>query len=156
MPLTFNGHDFSTLCTYGDPVITLLDSKPDTRDVSGRNGAAFIGMTYGVATVAFTLAVTGDAATRRSSLSTLGSWLMVDEPKHLVLPDTSDRYYLAVPSGGLQLTRGIGGEIAQVTFILTDPVAYGETKTASLASGGSASIISKKSSRSMYSSHPVQ
>ena len=74
------------------------------------------------------------------ALSTLGKWLMVDEPKPLYLPDTPDRYYLAVPGAGLDLTRGIGGEMAQVTFTLVDPVAYGDTQTASLPSGGSVSI----------------
>lgn len=140
MSLIYDGHDFSTLFIWGDPQITILDAKPDTREVSGRNGAAFVGMTYGVSTVAFTLAAIGDAETRRVALSTLGGWLMVDEPKPLYLPDTPDRYYLAVPSGALELTRGIDGEIAQVTFELTDPVAYGATKTASLSSGGSATI----------------
>ena len=140
MSLIYNGHDFSTLFVWGDPQITILNAKPDTREVSGRNGAAFVGMTYDVATVAFTIAVLGDAETRRVALSTLGGWLMVDEPKPLYLPDTPDRYYLAVPGAGLELTRGFGGELAQVTFTLVDPVAYGETQTASLASGGSVSI----------------
>lgn len=140
MSLVYDGHDFSTLFVWGDPQITILNAKPDTREVSGRNGAALVGMTYDVSTVAFTIAALGDAETRRVALSTLGGWLMVDEPKPLYLPDTPDRYYLAVPSGGLKLTRGIGGELAQVTFKLTDPVAYGDSKTASLSSGGSATI----------------
>lgn len=140
MSLIFDGHDFSTLFVWGDPQITILNAKPDTREVSGRNGAAFVGMTYDVSTVAFTIAALGDAETRRVALSTLGQWLMVDEPKPLYLPDTPDRYYLAIPGAGLELTRGIGGEMAQVTFTLVDPVAYGDTQTASLPSGGSVSI----------------
>ena len=140
MSLIFDGHDFSTLFVWGDPQITILNAKPDTREVSGRNGAAFVGMTYDVSTVAFTIAALGDAETRRVALSTLGQWLMVDEPKPLYLPDTPDRYYLAVPGAGLDLTRGIGGEMAQVSFTLVDPVAYGDTQTASLPSGGSVSV----------------
>lgn len=140
MSLIFDGHDFSTLFVWGDPQITILNAKPDTREVSGRNGSAFVGLTYDVSTVAFTIAALGDAETRRVALSTLGKWLMVDEPKPLYLPDTPDRYYLAVPGAGLDLTRGIGGEMAQVTFTLVDPVAYGDTQTASLPSGGSVSI----------------
>ena len=140
MSLIYNGHDFSTLFVWGDPEISILAAKPDTREVSGRNGEAFIGMTYGASTVTFTIAAIGDAEQRRVALSTLGGWLMVDEAKPLYLPDTPDRYYLAVPDGALELTRGIGGEIAQVTFRLVDPVAYGDSKTASLSSGGSASI----------------
>ena len=138
--LIYNGHDFSTLFAYGDPEITILDSRADVRDISGRNGSAFVGMTYGVATVAFTIAALGDASERRAAFSTLGQWLMVDEPKALYLPDTPDRYYLAVPNGALDLTRAIRGEYAQLTFTLVDPVAYGSSKTASLPSGGSVSI----------------
>lgn len=138
--LIFDSHDFSTLFSYGDPEITILDAKSDIREISGRNGAAFVGMTYGVATVEFTITALGDAPTRRAAFSTLGQWLMVDEPKALYLPDTPDRYYLAVPDGSLDLTRAIKGEYAQLTFSLVDPVAYGTSKTASLSSGGSASI----------------
>ena len=140
MSLIFDGHDFSELFVYGDPQITILNAKPDTREVSGRNGAAFIGLTYDASTVAFTIAAFGNAEARRNAFSQLGTWLMVDEPKPLYLPDTPDRYYLAVPDAGLDLTRGIGGEMAQVTFTLVDPVAYGYEKTATLPSGGSASI----------------
>lgn len=138
--LIFNGHDFATLCVYGDPKITILNAQPITREVSGRDGEAFVGMTYGVSSVSFTIAVMGDPEARRTALSTLGGWLKVDEPKPLRIPDTPDRYYLAVPSRALDLKRGKDGELATVTFMLTDPVAYGETQTASLASGGSATI----------------
>lgn len=137
MNLTYNGHDFSTLCVYGDPELSILNSIPDNREISGRNGMAFIGMTYGVSTVTFSLAVTGTASERRAKLSTLGQWLMVDEPKPLYLPDTPDRYYLAVPDGALDMERGIKGEITKLNFTLTDPVAYGEQKTITLPSRGS-------------------
>lgn len=140
MSLIFDGHDFATLFIYGDPKITILNAKPDTREVSGRDGAAFVGLTYGASSVAFTIAAIGGPEERRTALSTLGGWLKVDGPKPLYLPDTPDRYYLAVPSGALDLKRLIDGETATVTFSLTDPVAYGEAQTASLASGGTATI----------------
>lgn len=140
MNLTYNGHDFSTLCVYGDPELSILNSIPDNREVSGRNGTAFIGMTYGVSTVTFSLAVTGTASERRAKLSTLGQWLKVDEPKALYLPDTPDRYYLAVPDGSLDLERGIKGEMTKLTFTLTDPVAYGAEKTVNIPSSGSATF----------------
>lgn len=138
--LIFNGHDFSTLFDYGDPEITILDSKADIREISGRNGGAFVGMTYGTATVTFTITALGSASDRRAAFSTLGQWLMVVEPKQLYLPDTPDRYYLAVPNGALDVTRVYDAEYANLTFTLIDPVAYGTSKTASLPSGGSASI----------------
>ena len=138
--LVFDGHSFDSLFLYGDPDISILDAQPDTRDISGRNGAVFVGMKYGVATVSFTIAIPGDVETRRVALSTLGKWLKVDEPKPLYLPDTPDRYYLAVPDGALDLTRCIDAEMTTVSFMLTDPVAYGDNQTASLASGGSVTI----------------
>lgn len=140
MTLSFDGHDLESIFTCGDPEISILNATPDLRDVGGRHGSAFAGLTYGNSTVAFTIAAIGTALERRNALSTLGSWLMVSEPKQLVLPDTPDRYYLAVPSGPLELQRGIGSEIAKVTFTLTDPTAYGETKTVSLPSASSIQI----------------
>lgn len=138
--LTYDGHDFGSLFAYGDPEISMLNATPDMREVSGRDGAAFVGMRYGTSTVAFTVEVEGGAATRRNAFSTLGAWLKVDEPKQLVLPDTPDRYYLAVPSGAVEVTRAMGAEYATVTFELADPVAYGLYKTDTLDSGGSKSI----------------
>lgn len=140
MTLSFDGHDLSGLFECGDPDISILNAKPDLREVSGRNGAAFVGLTYGTSTVSFVIAAQGSASERRAAFSTLGKWLDVDEPKRLVLPDTPDRYYLAVPSGPLELSRALGTETATVTFELTDPVAYGTYKTESLESGGSKSI----------------
>ena len=138
--LTYDGHDFSTLFAYGDPDISMLNAKPDLREVSGRDGAAFVGMTYGTSTVSFAIEAQGSASERRAAFSTLGMWLDVDEPKRLVLPDTPDRFYFAVPSGDISLSRAIGAEMAKITFELTDPIAYGTYKTESLASGGSKSI----------------
>lgn len=132
--LIYNGLDFSTLFVYGDPEISILNAQPDLREVSSRNGAAFVGMTYGTSTVSVKLAALGDAETRRMKFSTLGKYLMVDEPKPLYLPDTPNWYYLAVPDGQLDLTRAIQGEITTLTFVLTDPIAYGETKSATMAS----------------------
>lgn len=140
MSLIYDGHDFSTLFVWGDPELSILNAQPDVREVSGRNGAAFVGLKYGTSTVAFTVAAQGNAEQRRVAFSMLGQWLMVDEPKALYLPDTPDRYYLAVPSGALDLKRAIDAESAKVTFMLTDPVARGDSQTASLPSGGSVSI----------------
>lgn len=125
MPLTYDGHDLSTMFICGDPQMTILNATPNTVDLVGRNGSAFIGMKYGNSTVTFTVVASGTALERRNAFSTLGAWLDVTEPKRLVLPDTPDRYYLAVPSGGVELQRALNGEAAQLVFELVDPVAYG-------------------------------
>ena len=138
--LVYDGHDFADLFAYGDPKFSILASKPVLEDVDGRNGQAFLGMTYGSSEVSFTIGLTGEPEARRGAFSSLGAWLMVDEPKPLYLPDTADRYYLAVPSGAVSVKRCVNSDIAQVTFKLTDPVAYGQEHTATLPSGGSVSF----------------
>ena len=124
MTLSYDGHDLESLLICGDPQISILNFQPDMMDVKARNGSLFVGSKLGSSTVEFTIAITGSASERRAKLSTLGAWLMVDEPKPLILPDTPDRYYLAVPNGSLDMTRGINGESAQLTFTLTDPISY--------------------------------
>lgn len=139
--LSFDGHDLETLFVCGDPKITILSAEPNTETLKSRNGEMFIGSRWGASTVAFSIGVHGTALERRNAFSQLGAWLTVDEPKQLILPDTPDRYYLAIPDGSLDLERGIGGEISQLTFKLVDPIAYGATKTATIPYGGSATFV---------------
>lgn len=124
MTLSFDGHDLESIAICGDPQISILNFQPEFKDVKARDGSLFMGSKLGSSTVECTICVTGSASERRAKLSTLGSWLVVDEPKQLILPDTPDRYYLAVPSGSLDMHRGYDGEYAQLTFTLTDPIAY--------------------------------
>lgn len=124
MTLSFNGHDLESIAICGDPQISIFNFKPEFKDVKSRDGSLFVGTKLGASTVEFTVCVTGSASERRAKLSTLGSWLVVDSPKQLVLPDTPDRYYLAVPSGAVDMKRGYDGEYTQLTFTLTDPLAY--------------------------------
>lgn len=133
----YDGHAFSELFDVGNPEISILNSMPDLRDVPGRNGSMFVGSRFGNSTVKFAIAAHGSADVRRDKFSTLGTWLAVDEPKKLVLPDTPDRYYMAVPSGSLDLNRAIGDEHASITFALVDPVAYGREVSYTVPSGGS-------------------
>jgi predicted phage tail component-like protein len=140
MSLTYDGHDLESLFACGDPEITILNSIPDTESSSGRDGSIVIGRRWGDASVSFAIGASGTDAQRRAAFSTLGAWLSVDEPKQLVLPDTPDRYYLAIPDGSLDLERGIRGEMARLSFTLTDPIAYGEERTITIPSGRSANV----------------
>ena len=136
--LSFDGHDLETLFVCGDPEISILNYEPRLETFDSRDGAAMLGGRWDVSTVAFSIGVRGTALERRNAFSQLGAWLDVDDPKQLILPDTPDRYYLAVPNGSVDLRRGILGEIAQLSFTLTDPIAYGiEEKYASVPYGGS-------------------
>lgn len=135
----FDGHDLSTLLICGDPDISILDAQPKYTNSDNRNGSFVTGGKYGNASVSFAIAVLGNARERRDKLSTLGAWLDVDEPKPLILPDTPDRYYLAVPDGALDLNRGFGGDISKLSFSITEPIAYGREKSFFVTAGTSKS-----------------
>lgn len=132
MSLTFDGHNLESLFMCGDPSRTVLNVDSDIREIKNRNGSAFIGMSYNDSTVSFTIVATGTIAQRMEKFGTLGQWLMVDEPKQLVLPDLPNKYYLAVPSGALDVQRAINADYATLTFDIVDPVAYGESHTVTL------------------------
>ena len=138
--LVFNGHRFDDLFTYGNPEITILSSEVSYANSGNRNGSVVLGHTWGNSVVSFAIVVEGPANERRNKLSTLGYWLNVDEPKKLYLPDTPDRYYMAIPSGELELTRYVDSETAGVTFTLVDPVAYGETRSVTIPGSSSSSV----------------
>ena len=141
MSVIFDGHDLGLVCTCGDPTITILSSSVDYADSKNRNGSIVKGRTWNNSTASFVVAFSGTKEECRNAMSTLGMWLDVDEPKKLVLPDTPDRYYMAIPDGDLSLTRGFGGEYGTLTFAITDPIAYGRTVTVDVPSEGSTSFV---------------
>lgn len=138
--ITYDGHQLDTLGICGEPEITTASFAPDLRDSQSFDGSRFIGSHIAACTVMFKMAIIGDDNERRTKLSTLAQWLHVDEPKALVLPDSSSWYYLAVPSAGFTPERHIDGEVVELSFTLTDPVAYGEERTITIPSGGSANV----------------
>lgn len=140
MTLNYNSHNLESLFICGDPQFSILNSTPKFNESDSMNGSMFLGMRYGVSTVSFTVAALGTAAERREKFATLGQWLMVDEPKRLILPDTPDRYYMAVPQGALELNRGFDAEYAALTFTLTDPVACSTTVNSATSTDGVASF----------------
>lgn len=140
MTLTYDGHDLETIGFCGNPEIVHFDSQADyAQDVTER-GVMLLSRRWGAAKVSFDIGIVGTASERRMKLSTLASWLNVTEPKNLVLPDMPTWFYKAVPDGQITTERGINGEIANVSFTLTDPVAYGEYKSVSFSSDSPASF----------------
>ncbi len=132
----FDGHDLGLVGICGDPQVTVFDADSKYEESPAMRGSYLLSRRWAKTQVAFSIWVEGGADERRDKLSTLASWLDVSEPCKLVLPDTPDRYYLAVPSGSLSLKRYFGAEQGQLTFTLTDPAAFGATKSVTLASSG--------------------
>jgi predicted phage tail component-like protein len=141
MGVMYDGHDFDEIGLTGDPQLSILASAPTYADASAVDGRPVTGMRFDGWTAAFTILVEGDAATRRQKLSTLGMWLDVDGPRKLVLPDTPERYYMAVPEGGIDLRRAIAAEYGQLVFTIVEPAAYGAEKSVTVPSGGSVSFV---------------
>lgn len=139
MALTFDGHDLTTLANCGDPRFSFAPFDPKAETVEGADGSKVLGGRVGAGSVTIAMAVFGTAQQRREKLSTLASWLDVDEPKRLVMPDTS-WYYMAVPSGGFEVDANINPYMFDMEFMLADPIAYGEQRTATVPSGGSVNI----------------
>jgi len=138
MSLTFNGHDLTTDFICGEPKRSIIKAKPTLRERSAGNGSVFVGLGFEASTISFGVTTTASTATlRREAFSKLGGWLNVDEPKQLVLPETPNWYWLAVPDGSFDIEKYIDGDGAELTFILVDPVAYGVEKTLTVPSGGS-------------------
>lgn len=135
--ISFDGHDFDELFIVGNPRMSVLSYAPNYADSQSRDGAAVKGIRKGTASVTFTLVALGSHSEIRDKWSTLGAWLDVDEPRKLVLPDTPDRYYLAVPDGSLDINRAINGESTEITFTVTEPTSYGTVHSVVVPSGGS-------------------
>lgn len=130
--LIYNGHRLDDILYYGSPEITILASMVNYADNKSRDGSVVLGRKWDRSSVSFNVYAVGTPLDRRNALSTLGMWLDVDEPKPLYLPDTPDRYYLAMPTGKLELSRCIDGEVGKLEFDITDPVAYGEERSITL------------------------
>ena len=135
--ITFDGHDFSTLFSCGDPEISLFTVTPNLVDVTEKDGRIVTGSALSGTTITFTIFAEGDAIERRRKFSELGRWLNVDEPKPLVIPDINDWYYLAVPDGSLDLTRCFNAEYTTITFQIVETAAYGNERTFTIPSGSS-------------------
>ena len=141
MTLTYNSHDLETIGACGNPEIVPFNFETTYANDAPERGAILMQQKLGTTSVAFDIGITGTAAERRAKLSSLASWLNVTEPKNLVLPDTPTWFYKAVPDGQVTTERGINGEIAHVAFTLTDPVAFGEYKTAEFSTNSPASFV---------------
>lgn len=139
--IAFDGHDLDTIAICGDQEITIAPFSANLNESESRNGAVYIGSKLGTGEVRFSVAVLGNAMERRRKISTLANWLNVDSPRKLVLPDSQDLYYLAVPNNSFDLERHFDGEVFELGFTLVDPVAYGKECSFTVPYGGSVRFV---------------
>lgn len=139
--LTFDNHNISTLYRVGNIEREIIVPTPETLEVPGRDGVAFRAQRMGASTVKATLyQLGGTEAERRTAAHTLAQWLNVRTPKRLKFDDDGNLYYMAVPSGPVSYHRHVNASEITLSFMLTEPAAYGTQKTANVSSGGSTTI----------------
>lgn len=140
MTFSFDGHDIGELFAVGRPQEGVGLLEPATVEVPGRDGLAVTGARRAAGTASVRVACAGGPEERRELVSLLLSWLDVDGPRPLRLPG-SEHYYLALPQGSSELTRLAGADFLTLSFLVSDPVAYGALRSAGVPSGGSARIL---------------
>ena len=130
--VTFNGVNLSNLYVVSGWYTPLLGRNFDTVDISGLDGQRFLGVNLAPRTITLSLTVKGTTlAERETAARALAATLAVDEPKPLTASFMDGRYYLAVPSSDSDLHRFVNADTFEVSFLVPDPVAYGELKTVS-------------------------
>jgi predicted phage tail component-like protein len=131
--ITFDGHDLESIAIVGSPSVTAANFANTLVEVPARDGSVVRGTRLGDPSVSMTIAIVGTDAERRRKVSTLLSWLRVDGAKHLVTPDDSSVYWLALPSGSLDMERLLGGETSVLAFDLVEPAAYGARRSVTVS-----------------------
>lgn len=139
---TFDGHDLDEFFAVDYQMERRLPTwEPSLVDVPARSGAIFGGTRATPVTIGMRLVVLERFRDRRQELlRMLAGWLAVDEPKKLVLGDEGGRYRLAVPTEEAPITPYLNGDVVEVYFTCPDPLLHGETRTATVPSGGTATI----------------
>ncbi|MBD1373711.1 phage tail family protein [Hazenella sp. IB182357] len=111
------------------PPISLI-----TTEIPGRAGSYLHGSKYGDRVIQVALILVADSLSDLEKKRTeLNLWLIHDEPKKLVLPESSDKYYLAKVSDLIEIEKLLNTGRGTVNFICTDPFAYGEEQVIQIA-----------------------
>ena len=141
MDVTFNGHSLSQGCYVTEISRPWAGRSANLIDVPGMDGALFGGSKLEAGTISFKLVPCGhDRAWMRAKLREIVALLDVREPAPLVFSDDDDLYYMAVPDGKVTVAEYPSAFAIVCTFSVPDPALYGAIKTATIPSGGSATI----------------
>lgn len=136
--VVFDGHDLTNLFAVSDLRNSLLPRNIGTSVVPGRDGNLFTGATLSARTISLRLTIIDRSITgRQAAERLLASILAVDEPRPLSISIDGGLYYMAIPKADSEGARYRNATSYEVTFEVPDPVAYGETKTVTVPSGGS-------------------
>lgn len=123
-------------------------SRPDpeleaeTRDVPGMDGVIIAGANLSSTTIEMTLTAVGKTkAERTEAMHALTALLnQTDELRKLVFTDEGGLYRMALPISGGSRKGWFNAESKHVVFSVPDPVLFGAERSATIPSGGTASI----------------
>lgn len=139
--VTFDGHDLTALCTVSDLRTSLLPREVRTTPVAGRDGSVYTGASLSERSITLTMTLRGrDVEARQMAARELAAILDVDGPRPLAMSIDGGLYYMAVPTSGSEATRRPTTSTFEVDFTVPDPVAYGQARTVSVPSGGTATF----------------
>ena len=138
----FDGHDMAENLEVAELRMQALpELSPILKESPGRDGAAYLGSTMQplVVTVVARLATgTTDPAEIQRKWAEVASVLKTAEPAKLCL--TPGLYRMAVLQGASELEFATYSAKAELQFLCPDPVAFGDERTVTVPSGGSASF----------------
>ena len=134
----FDGVELTSLFLVSNLQQPLLPRKIVTSDVPGKDGELFLGASLATRTIKLTLTVRDRSITGlQEAARQLAAILNVSEPKPLRLSIDGGLYYMAVPNAKADGARYLHAIRYDVEFLLSDPVAYGDTQSVTVPSGGS-------------------
>lgn len=139
--VTFNGITISDFFEVGNVIRPLVGRSNTTMDVSGMDGNRVTGsvMMPNKITVSFIMSEK-NATQRRDAVRNLTMMLHSEEPARLMFASDNGLYYMAILDGEVPIQEHVRSGLVEANFVTESPVLYGETRTATVPSGGSATI----------------
>lgn len=136
--MIFNGTDLSPWLEVMSIDRPLLASRRlNTTDVSGLNGVYVSDDALESETISVECAIKAESPDEVADVRRmLAPLLLTSEAAKLVLDDEPTLYYYAWVKGGIDTERSHSWPSITVEFLLADPIAYGEERSAAVGTGG--------------------
>lgn len=138
----YNGHDLADILDVAKiEMPAMAPAAPTVRDVPGMDGAAYCGTRMEPMEIrvrARLATCSTEPAEIQRQWARVAALLRSDEPAPLTL--APGLYRMAVLQGATDLEFYSYSAIAELSFLCPDPVAYGDERTVTVPSGGSATF----------------
>ena len=139
--VTFNDVEISDFFLVAGVSRPLTGRRNVTQEVSGMRGVKVTGSNLSENTVSVFLVIKDkEGSEKREAIRDLVCAIQVDEPSRLYISSDDGLYYMAIPDGEVPFTEHFRSGLVEVKFLVSDPVMYGATHTATIPSGGSVGI----------------